>query len=379
MFLKTIFSFILSHILLLTGVNTKIDVTPTVSTSTISTTTSQASIEQVDSSIIDTKPIAVPVTKNTNTKKDVKPKAPTPTEKIPSQTIPLAKKDPEPVPDFEVINQFARKATVNILCTTKGGELNPISGTGVIVEPNGLILTNAHIGQYLLLKDFRQKDFIQCVARTGSPAYPKYNLELVYISPTWVENNKAQLKDQNPKGTGEDDFAFLRITKMIDGSNMPDKFPFVTMNIRENIEAGGPVLLVSYPAGFLGGLSILQNLNVTSAVTNIQDVYTFKDGTIDIVAVGGTVVSQKGSSGGLVVDKYSTLIGVISTSSDGDTTRDRGLNAITLAYINREMQKELYFGLKDFLSQSPITFAEIFSSTTAPSLTKLITDELKKQ
>ncbi len=379
MFLKTIFSFILLHILLLTGVNTKIDVTPTVSTSTISATTSQAFIEQVNSPIIDNKPIAAPVTKNSNTQKDVNPKAPAPTEKIPSQTIPLAKKDPEPVPDFEVINQFARKATVNILCTTKGGELNPISGTGVIVEPNGLILTNAHIGQYLLLKDFRQKDFIQCVARTGSPAYPKYNLELVYISPTWVENNKAQLKDQNPKGTGEDDFAFLRITKMIDGSNLPDKFPFVTMNIRENIETGEPVLLVSYPAGFLGGLSILQNLNVTSAVTNIQDVYTFKDGTIDIVAVGGTVVSQKGSSGGLVVDKYSTLIGVISTSSDGDTTKDRGLNAITLAYINRDMQKELDFGLKDFLSQSPITFAEIFASTTAPSLTKLITDELKKQ
>lgn len=370
MFAKKVIAYIFAHILLLGGANnTRVYVAPEEKASApiVSTTAPIAITNNI-------KPTTTPkVIKNigTTTKsaktenKSVIPQVDTP--KAPVEV------------DFESINQFARKATVNILCSAKGGELSPISGTGVIVEPNGLILTNAHIGQYLLLKDFKQKDFIDCIARTGSPAYPKYNLELVYISPTWVGENKTLLKQENPKGTGENDFAFLRITKMIDDTNLPKEFPFVTMNIRENIGVNEPVVLVSYPAGFLRGLSILQNLNITSAITRIQDVFTFKDGTIDIIAVGGTVVSQKGSSGGLVVDENSTLIGVISTSSDGNTTESRGLNAITLSHISRVIKKELGINMVQFLNQDYSDFAKIFASTTAPTLTKLITDELNKQ
>lgn len=372
MFIKTAISFIVAHILLLGGTNTRVyvapDNKPQLATSTSKQTIVATSTKENKKSVVTKEDLKIQVKTDKTTAK--KPWA---------SSTPIVIRTPEPAPDFEAINTFARQAIVNILCTTKGGELSPISGTGVIVEPNGLILTNAHIGQYFLLKDFRQKDFIQCVARTGSPAYPKYNLELVYISPTWVSENKAQLKDQNPKGTGENDFAFLRITKSVDDTNLPNKFPFLTMNLRENIQINEPVLLVSYPAGFLGGLSILQNLNVTSAITNIQDVFTFRDGTIDIISVGGTVVSQKGSSGGMVVDSKSTLIGIITTSSDGKTTSTRDLNAITIPYIARDLESELKMNLLQFLSTGPEEFAKTFASTTAPTLTKLITDELTKQ
>lgn len=286
---------------------------------------------------------------------------------------------PEPAPDFEKINTFARLATVNIFCASNGNGLSTISGTGVIVDPRGLIFTNAHIAQYLLLKDFRQTDSTVCTARTGSPAYPKYHLELVYISPTWVASNKTILKEQDPKGTGENDFAFLRITDSIDGTKLSDSFSFVPPNIREVIDVSEPVLLVSYPAGFLGGLTILQNLNVTSGITTIQDIFTFKENTIDLLAVPGTVVSQKGSSGGLVVDKNATLIGMITTSSEETATSDRRLNAITTAYINRTLQNELGITLSQFLSQDLVEFAKEFQKTNIPNLTKLITDELNKR
>lgn len=290
---------------------------------------------------------------------------------------PVVTAEPEQPVDFTKINTDARKTIVNIFCTTKYGDLSPISGTGVIIDENGLILTNAHIAQYFLLKDFREKDYLKCIGRTGSPAYPKYNLELVFISPDWVAENKDLLKKQNPTGTGENDYAFLRVTNMIDGSNI-QKFTYIEPNIRELINVSEPVLLASYPAGFLGGISIIQDLNITTSVTNVQDIYTFKDGTIDIVAVGGTVVSQKGSSGGLVVDKNTSLIGIITTSSDGNTTSSRGLNAITLGYINRSLQREIGENLNTFLKRNHADFAKEFKENKYPTLSKIIIDELNK-
>ena len=283
----------------------------------------------------------------------------------------------EPPPDFEKINTFARMATINILCTAKGNEFSPISGTGIVISPNGLILTNAHVAQYFLLGNLYTKDFIQCSIRTGSPAYPRYHAELVYISPTWVEANKTELKQDNPKGTGQNDFAFLRIIDAIDSTTLPT-FSYIPINTREVIDLNEPVVLVSYPAGFLGGLSILQGLSVTSAVTVVQDIFTFKSNTIDVISVGGTVVSQKGASGGAVVDKHSTLIGIISTSSNGNTTSSRELNAITLGYISRTLQTEIGYTLSNFLSLDIPNFAKSFQNTTAVSLTKILTDELTK-
>lgn len=322
------------------------------------------------------------VATNTSEKLKIKPVSTTTKVKNVEKPIiipPSTPTPPQPPPDFEVINSNARKTLVNIFCTTKNNDLSPISGTGVIIDSDGLILTNAHIGQYFLLKDFKEKDYLKCIGRTGSPAYPKYNLELVYISPTWVAENKTILKDQNPKGTGENDFAFLRITGNIDNSTPSEIYSYIEPNTREFISVGEPVLLASYPAGFLGGLTIIQNLNITSSITLVQDVFTFGDGSIDVISVGGTIVSQKGSSGGPVVDSKTSLIGIITTSSEGNTTSSRGLNAITVSYINRSIQRELDINFRQFLALDPAKFAQTFESTTRPNLSKLISDELLRQ
>lgn len=295
-------------------------------------------------------------------------------EQLPKTEISLQR----PVPNFEEINIFARGATVNILCSTEGSELSPISGTGVIVDPRGIVLTNAHIGQYLLLKDFKKKDFVNCVIRTGSPAYPRYKIELMYISPVWVENNKTLLTQNEQKGTGERDFAFLKITSRIDNSPL-ENLNFVPINISEFVGVNEAVLLSSYPAGFLGGLSILQDLNVTTAITNVAEVYTYKENTIDLISVPGTVISQRGSSGGAVVDGNKSLLGIIVTSSDAKTTSERNLYAITGAYINRSLEDEINMNLEQFLSQDINFFIKTFQETTAPILTKVITDEILKK
>jgi hypothetical protein len=105
---------------------------------------------------------------------------------------------------FSFINEETRKALVNILCTTKfGGSLKPITASGIIIDEKGVILTNAHIAQYFLLKDYQTKNFLECVIRQGSPAKPLYRAQLLYIPSLWVEDNAASIKLQEPKGTGE--------------------------------------------------------------------------------------------------------------------------------------------------------------------------------
>ena len=373
MFIKTIISFILAPLVALGGMLgiVKKPVSPPIPA---------ASISISEAKITGNKVATTTILKATTSPKIKRIEPPLINSAISKQETPIIPPiNAEPPPDFELINTFARLGTVNIFCTTKGSELSPISGTGTVITQDGLILTNAHIAQYLLVKDFHQKDFVECFVRTGSPAYPKYRLELVYISPTWVTQNKTVLKEKNPKGTGENDFAFLRITNSIDGGNLPDKFSFLPLNTREVINRGEPVLLVSYPAGFLGGILILKDLNITSSVTTVQEIFTFKENTIDIIAVPGTIISQKGSSGGLVVDKNATLIGIITTSSEETMTSDRRLNAITISHINRGLQNELGITLSQFLSQDMAEFATKFQNTNAPLLTKLITDALIKQ
>lgn len=320
-----------------------------------------------------------PSVKESAPKKSVPEKIETVTKETPTENQtnpPQITQNPEQPQDFVELNEKSRKSIVNILCKTNGSSLSTITGTGVIIDPRGIILTNAHIGQYWLLKDYKFKDFVECTIRTGEPAYPKYEAELVYISPEWVEANKSILTEETPKGTGEHDFAFLRITKSIDKTPLPS-FDYIKPDTREIIKEGEPVLLVSYPAGFLGSISIIQGLYITSAVTTVQKIFTFKETTIDLLSIGGTALSQKGSSGGAVVDQYGKLIGLISTSSDGDTTSQRDLRAITLAHINRSLEN-LFGGLNSFLSLNMETTAGIFQTSLFPTLSQLIINELEK-
>jgi S1-C subfamily serine protease len=278
--------------------------------------------------------------------------------------------------DFEAINQKSRRAIVNILCTTGTTNLSPITGTGIIIDPKGIILTNAHIGQYWLFQEkFKDAD---CEIRTGSPAKTAYKARLLYISPRWVSENRSLLDQESPMGTGENDYALLYINQATNNTSLPSSFEVITPNVREIINEGEYVLLSSYPAGFLGSFSIVNELAISSSITTIQKIFTFSGQTIDLVSVGGTIVSQKGSSGGAVVDTKGTLIGLISTASDAVSTKDRDLRAITLAHINRSLLTEIGSSLPELLSDDSKTFADAFNSLISPTLRDIILNALKK-
>src|SRR3989338_8847489 len=126
------------------------------------------------------------------------------------QTPPTPPEKPAVILPLETLNESVRKAMVNVLCTTKsGGDLQPLSGSGIIIDPRGVILTNAHVAQYMLLKDYPVEDFITCIARSGSPAMPAYKIELLYLPENWLNENAALIQQENPLATGENDFDLL--------------------------------------------------------------------------------------------------------------------------------------------------------------------------
>ncbi|MFA6273276.1 MAG: serine protease [Candidatus Paceibacterota bacterium] len=298
---------------------------------------------------------------------------------IPIQFVEPPVEVPKP-PNFSEINEKIRTSIVNIICTSKtGGLLKPISGSGVLIDKRGVVLTNAHIGQYFLLKNYMIPDFLTCIIRTGSPAYPRYTADLLYISPRWISEHASDIVVQEPLGTGQYDYALLLITGAIGDNSLPADFPFLPFDPTENgHKKGSSVVLASYPAGFLGGINIQQSLYITSAVGTIDDIFTFDENTFDLLSVSGSVVAQKGASGGAIADIDSRLIGLIVTATNADTTSERFLHAITVAHIERSLNEEMGMNLESFMGNNLQERLQSFQQTLAPALTEVLVKELDK-
>ncbi len=276
-----------------------------------------------------------------------------------------------PALSAEELNTKTRTALVNILCTTKqGGSFNPISGSGVFIDLRGVILTNAHVGQYFLLKDFLTRDFIDCLVRSGEPARNKYRATLLYLSPPWVDQNASKLTAEEATSTGENDFALLLVTESTDHEiSLPSEFPYLPIQFDDRIiQSGNEALAAGYPAGLLSGITIQRDLYPSSSVVTIGNIFGFHGQTADIFGVGGSVVAQQGSSGGAVVSPMGTLIGLIVTSSKAKATGDRNLNALTMSHLERSFSADTGKSINSFLAEDVVENARLFNKDIAPLL-----------
>ena len=314
-----------------------------------------------------------------------KPLSPTPTkQKKPALAIPRAQEvtrvqkpyNFDPIP-FDTLNIQTRAALVNILCMPRGGgSLQPISGSGVIIDPRGIILTNAHVAQFVLLSENPAID-LSCEIRTGSPATFHFTAQVLYIPSIWVQAHASDINTPHPTGTGEHDYALLRIVGTADSSALPTQFPSLPFDTREAIGfLNDTVLGAGYPAEFVGGFAAENNLFPVSSVSPISQLLTFATSSIDMIAIGGVVEAQGGSSGGAVVNAWGRTIGIISTTSDAPTTALRDLRAITLSYISRDLLAQTGVDLPTFLSSDPAAKEADFNANTLPNLEKLYTQLL---
>ena len=283
---------------------------------------------------------------------------------------------------FEELNEKTRAALVNIICTTiRSGSFNPVSGSGVIIDPRGVILTNAHVAQYFLLKDYLVPNFVSCVIRTGEPARNRYKARLLYIAPQWVERNYRKITEQEPTGTGEHDFALLLITESVNPAvPLPSTYPAVALEVSEApLRRRSEVLVAGYPAGFLGGINIQKELYPVSSIARTGRLYSFGSTTPDIISVAGSPLAQQGASGGAVIGRSGTLLGLISTASTGATTGERELFAITGAHLERSFAERNAFSITEMLGNADLAqLADEFNKNVAPQLTKLLESALTR-
>ncbi|MEM9931619.1 MAG: serine protease [Bacteroidota bacterium] len=273
-----------------------------------------------------------------------------------------------------------RDAVVNIYCTYQSGEyLRATTGTGFFVSNNGIILTNAHVAQFLLIADLLDEGGTgECVVRTGTPAVATYEVELLYISPAWLREHAALFKTAEPKGTGERDYALLYVNQTVDNGPLPVTFPSLDVNVA-NIsrdEIGDAISVYGYPAetSFSNGEQSLLQVTASSSITELL---TFGTNLADLMSIGGTPLGQQGASGGPIINDTGEVVGLVVTRGDDAQFGAGSLRAITLSYINRTMLEETGIDFAQNLTGNLRYRADLYRRTMVPFLETILRWELE--
>lgn len=269
-------------------------------------------------------------------------------------------------------------ALVNIFCTAHTGKkVRATTGSGVFIDSNGVILTNAHVAQFLLLAGTVEDTDTTCTIRQGNPAVSKYEASLLYISPTWIEQNAHQLYADKPSGTGERDFALLYVTKSLT-DDMPQSFPALPPLVLDEAFDPTTVRVAGYPAEMLTERDAHGALIPAIATTSITRLFTFSSGSIDLVGIAPSDVGQQGSSGGPIVSDEGAVVGLIVTRGNPELEGIKSLRALTLPYIDRTLKTETGLDLTHTLSGDIPLRAQTFKDTIAPHLREFLVQHLSE-
>jgi S1-C subfamily serine protease len=232
-----------------------------------------------------------------------------------------------------------RGAIVNIVCISKEPGIRSMSGSGVIFDSKGLILTNSHIAQYYLLRDSLPAGTITCTVRTGSPAQSAYKASPAYVSSQWLAANPRTLSTTGAKGTGEHDFAVLAITGSATPLPLPASFPYMPLS-RSTPTDNMEIALGTYGAQSLSSRQIQESLFPTLVIAKVKNRFSFGNGPIDLIALTGSAAAQQGSSGGGAANASGELIGIVTTSTQTGPIESRETRVVTSAHMRSSFKKD---------------------------------------
>lgn len=269
-----------------------------------------------------------------------------------------------------------REATVNISCVfTTDTTIRGTNGTGFIVHPSGVVMTNAHVAQYLLLAETAALGEAECILRQSTDV-ASYRADLLYLPPAWIQANAALITEEVPMGTGERDYALLYITNRNDNNPLPAAFPFLSLNteLLPKSVVDSEVEAVGYPAP--GATKPGDELPVVLATTTISELYTYGSNYADVFSLRGSRVGASGASGGPVLAGDGSVLGMITTRGNDDVDGAGSLRAISISHIARTIEEETGFSLERNIAGDVHYRATIFKETVSPLLLTLLTNEL---
>ncbi len=198
--------------------------------------------------------------------------------------------------------QRIMKAVVQIVAADRDGKrLTPKwSGSGTIVSPDGLILTNCHVAFPRAMWDDPQFDrdvlIVSLTIRSDQPPQPTYLAEVVQYDP--------QL-----------DLAVIRVTHTLDGNQVNVgtlNLPTVALGDSDELEIGDPITIFGYPG--IGGETITLTSGDVSG-------FTLERGITGRAWIKTDATIAGGNSGGTAVDENGLLIGVPTQGGAGAADR----------------------------------------------------------
>lgn len=286
------------------------------------------------------KPISTPL---------IKPKAPTQidqkvidliqqkineTNKTIKEIADVNKPVPPPPPRLsqQILYDKAASRVINFFCEYNNGVE---TASGIIISPNGYILTNAHVAEAFVNQNY------ECRIRQGSPARNIGYAKIVMFPKAYTGFGG------NSWERHANDVSIWKFTHSASSDEaLPKEFPYYPIDPNYLPKKDQPLATFSYPGELLGYEVLLKNLNMLFGETIVTEF------NADFIVSGMSLSSQSGSSGGILVDIYtSNFAGLIFGVTTDTSINQRKLFSLSPYAVNRVVKNETGFNLADFLSQ----------------------------